>query len=87
MKTLIEKISVFGEKNYTRNVIDKKVSDYQKSLSEREKIVPETVMKKRNTILGKFYNNTGRNEVKSSIIPKNITGNIGNIRNRLGLNT
>ena len=87
MKTLIEKISVFGEKSYTRDVIDKRVSDYQKSLSERERIVPETVMKKRNTILGKFYNNAGRNEVKSSIIPKNIAGNVGAIRNRIWLNT
>ena len=87
MKTLIEKISVFGDDTYKRNVIDKKISDYQKLLSEREKVVPETVMKKRNTILGKIYNNTGRNEIKSSITPKNITGNIGNIRNRLGLNT
>ena len=86
MKTLIEKISVFGDETYKRNVIDKKISDYQKLLSEGEKVVPETVLKKRNTILGKFYNNREKNEVKPSIIPKNTSVNVGTIRNRLGLN-
>lgn len=86
MKTLIEKIAIYGDETYKRNIIDKKISDYQNLLSEGEKVVPETVMKKRNTILGKFYNNREKNEVKSSIIPKNTSGNVGAIRNRLGLN-